>query len=23
KRPAYLDNFLNNLVNWENVASRM
>jgi Fe-Mn family superoxide dismutase len=23
KRPAYLDNFLNELVNWENVASRM
>ena len=23
KRPAYLDNFLSNLVNWENVASRM
>ncbi|EAR52759.1 superoxide dismutase, Fe [Oceanicola granulosus HTCC2516] len=23
KRPAYLDNFLNNLVDWENVASRM
>ncbi|MEE2774796.1 MAG: superoxide dismutase [Pseudomonadota bacterium] len=23
KRPAYLDNFINNLVNWENVASRM
>lgn len=23
KRPAYLDNFLNNLVNWENVASRL
>ena len=23
KRPAYLDNFLNNLVNWENVAARM
>lgn len=23
KRPAYLTNFLNNLVNWENVASRM
>lgn len=23
KRPAYLDNFLNKLVNWENVASRM
>ncbi|MEM9425742.1 MAG: Fe-Mn family superoxide dismutase, partial [Pseudomonadota bacterium] len=23
KRPAYLDNFLNNLVNWENVAGRM
>ena len=23
KRPAYLENFLNNLVNWENVASRM
>ena len=23
KRPAYLDNFLKNLVNWENVASRM
>jgi Fe-Mn family superoxide dismutase len=23
KRPAYLSNFLNNLVNWENVASRM
>ncbi|WP_138933337.1 superoxide dismutase [Roseovarius arcticus] len=23
KRPAYLDNFLNSLVNWENVASRM
>ena len=23
KRPAYLDNFLNHLVNWENVASRM
>ncbi len=23
KRPAYLDNFLRNLVNWENVASRM
>jgi Fe-Mn family superoxide dismutase len=22
-RPAYLDNFLNKLVNWENVASRM
>ncbi|MFQ6548736.1 superoxide dismutase [Aestuariibius sp. 2305UL40-4] len=22
-RPAYLDNFVNNLVNWENVASRM
>ena len=23
KRPAYIDNFLNNLVNWENVAARM
>ena len=23
KRPAYLTNFLDNLVNWENVASRM
>ncbi len=23
KRPAYLTNFLNNLVNWENVASRL
>ncbi|MCK0166613.1 superoxide dismutase [Jannaschia sp. S6380] len=23
KRPAYLDNFLKKLVNWENVASRM
>ncbi len=23
KRPAYLDNFLNNLVNWENVAERL
>lgn len=23
KRPAYLNNFLDNLVNWENVASRM
>ena len=23
KRPAYLSNFLNKLVNWENVASRM
>ena len=23
KRPAYLDNFLSKLVNWENVASRM
>jgi Superoxide dismutase len=23
KRPAYLDNFLESLVNWENVASRM
>ncbi len=23
KRPAYLDNFLKNLVDWENVASRM
>jgi len=23
KRPAYLANFLDNLVNWENVASRM
>jgi Fe-Mn family superoxide dismutase len=23
KRPAYLENFLENLVNWENVASRM
>ena len=23
KRPAYIDNFLGNLVNWENVASRM
>lgn len=23
KRPAYLSNFLENLVNWENVASRM
>ena len=23
KRPTYLDNFLNNLVNWENVASRL
>ena len=23
KRPAYLDNFLNKLVNWENVAARM
>ena len=23
KRPAYLGNFLDNLVNWENVASRM
>ena len=23
KRPAYLDNFLNNLVNWETVAARM
>ena len=23
KRPAYLENFLNNLVNWENVASRL
>jgi superoxide dismutase, Fe-Mn family len=23
KRPAYLDNFLANLVNWENVASRL
>ena len=23
KRPAYLQNFLDNLVNWENVASRM
>jgi Fe-Mn family superoxide dismutase len=23
KRPAYLENFVNNLVNWENVASRM
>jgi superoxide dismutase, Fe-Mn family len=23
KRPAYLSNFLEKLVNWENVASRM
>ena len=23
KRPAYLDNFLDNLVNWENVAERL
>lgn len=23
KRPAYLTNFFDNLVNWENVASRM
>ncbi len=23
KRPAYLENFLNNLVNWDNVASRL
>ena len=23
KRPAYLENFLDNLVNWENVASRL
>ena len=23
KRPAYLDNFLNSLVNWENVAARL
>ncbi len=23
KRPAYLENFLSNLVNWENVASRL
>ncbi|WP_371931711.1 Fe-Mn family superoxide dismutase [Roseovarius sp. MMSF_3305] len=23
KRPAYLTNFLDKLVNWENVASRM
>ncbi|MEM1343942.1 MAG: superoxide dismutase [Pseudomonadota bacterium] len=23
KRPAYLENFLNNLVDWENVAARM
>ncbi|MDG1413253.1 MAG: Fe-Mn family superoxide dismutase, partial [Alphaproteobacteria bacterium] len=23
KRPVYLANFLDNLVNWENVASRM
>ncbi len=23
KRPAYLDNFLENLVNWENVAARL
>ena len=23
KRPAYLQNFLENLVNWENVASRL
>ena len=23
KRPAYLENFLNNLVNWENVAERL
>ena len=23
RRPAYLENFLNNLVNWENVAARM
>ena len=23
KRPAYIGNFLNNLVNWENVASRL
>ena len=23
KRPAYLSNFLDNLVNWDNVASRM
>ena len=23
KRPAYLENFLDKLVNWENVASRM
>jgi Fe-Mn family superoxide dismutase len=23
KRPVYLTNFLDNLVNWENVASRM
>mgnify|MGYP001156837643 CR=1 FL=1 len=23
KRPAYLDNFINNLVDWENVASRL
>jgi Fe-Mn family superoxide dismutase len=23
KRPAYLTNFLDNLVNWENVASRL
>ncbi len=23
KRPAYLSNFLDNLVNWENVASRL
>lgn len=23
KRPAYLSNFLNNLVNWENVAARL
>lgn len=23
KRPAYLENFLDNLVNWENVAARM
>ncbi|MGC6474125.1 MAG: Fe-Mn family superoxide dismutase, partial [Candidatus Puniceispirillaceae bacterium] len=23
KRPVYIQNFLDNLVNWENVASRM
>ncbi|HLS58773.1 MAG TPA: Fe-Mn family superoxide dismutase, partial [Paracoccaceae bacterium] len=23
KRPVYLENFIDNLVNWENVASRL